>query len=328
MPIPNDGLKREWIDASNNNPELVKLYRPCLIAFLAFNRDHVPSIAGSGFIIGAQGEYAIAITAKHVLTEGALNIQRPKPRHAASAISMFIPKSSTTPSLKESELRACWMGEDNADLLFTRYAGYNDSSDIACTIFEAQPQFKKNFKPSNVLLDANEPSKGDVVHMISLDKFEISNYSPPTHISGSGYSFSMNRRVSIRVGTVTEVYPKGHRHYDWPCFTTSIPAEPGMSGGMVFVPRDNKSISICGIVSADASTEEARANNALCGESIISSAWMALGLQAPQIFQHNPPLKSIYELMKNGQIFPALGIENISYIELEDGDGIITNHKK
>lgn len=325
MPIPNDVLKGEWIDASNNNPSLVNLYRPCLVAFLAFDRNRIPSIAGSGFIIGGDEEYALAFTAKHVLTEGALNIQRPVPRHAASAI--FVPKSSTIPSVEESKLRAFWMGSNSGDLLFTRHVGYNDSLEIACTILEAHPAFKNNFKPHNILLDANEPSKGDVVHMISLDQLEISNYSPPTDISGSGYSFSINRRVSIRVGTITEVYPKGYRQYKWLCFTTSIPAEPGMSGGMVFVPADNKPISICGIVSADASTDEAKANNALCGESIIASAWTALSLQLPVIYKPVPPMKSIYELMKNGQTSHAIGLENISYIDLGQGEGTITNHK-
>lgn len=325
MPIPDDDLKREWIDASNNNPNYVDLYRPCVIAFLAFNRDHIPFIAGSGFIIGISEKYTVALTAKHVLTEGVLNIQHPLARHAPSAL--FVPKSSTIPSIEESKLRVCWMGSNNADLLFTRHIGYNDSLDVACAIFEAQPEIEESFKPSNVVLNANEPSKGDVIHMISLDKLEISDYSPPTDISGAGLSFSLNRRVSIRVGTVTDIYPQGYRQYKWPCFTTSIPAEPGMSGGMVFVAKDNQPISICGIVSADASTDEARADNAVCGESIIASAWTALSLPIPEILQSNSPLTSIYDLMKKGLIHPAIGLENINFIDHGEGNGSIVNNK-
>jgi hypothetical protein len=325
MPIPGDSLNREWVDASSHNPTFVDEYRPCLIAFLAFDHGHVPRIAGSGFIIGHSEDLAIALTAKHVLTEGVLGIQRPSPRHAPSAL--FVPTSATMPSIDESRLRACWMGSEIADLLFTRHIAYNDTLDIACAIFEPQGFYKKEFKPASILLDTNEPSLGDVVHMISLDGLEISNYSPPTDISGAGFAFSISRRVSIRVGTVTGVYPQGFRQYKWPCFTTSIPAEPGMSGGMVSV-RNREPVSICGIVSADNSSEESRTNNALCGESVIASAWAALSMNVPKVIDVNPPMQSIYEMMKLNQMPAAIGIENIIYIDRGYGDGTIGNRNR
>lgn len=323
MPIPGDTLKREWVDASNQNPGFVEEYRPCLISFLAFNQSHAPSIAGSGFIIGHAEDFAIALTAKHVLTGGVLGIQRQQhPRHASSAL--FLPPSATMPSIGESKLRACWMGSGSADLLFTRHIAYNDTLDIACAIFEPQDFFKKAFKPASILLDANEPTVGDVVHMVSLDGRQISDYSPPTDISGSGATFSIDRRVSIRAGTVTGVYPQGYRQYKWPCFTTSIPAEPGMSGGMVYV-RNREPVSICGIVSADNSTEEARINNSLCGESVIASAWPALCMSVPKVIDVNPPMQTIYEMMKLGHMPAAIGIDNIFCIDRANGDGTIVN---
>lgn len=325
MPIPGDTLKREWVDASNHNPEFVEKYRPCLIAFLAFDHGHVPRIAGSGFIIGHSEDFAIALTAKHVLTEGVLGIQRPSPTHAPTAL--FFPPSATRPSIDESKLRACWMGSESADLLFTRHIAYNDNFDIACAIFEPQDFYKKAFKPASVLLDANEPSVGDVVHMVSLDGLEISDYSPPTDISGAGFVFSIGRRVTIRVGTVTGVYSKGYRQYKWPCFTTSIPAEPGMSGGMVYVAR-NSGPSICGIVSADNSSDEARMNNALCGESVIASAWTALSMNVPKVIDVNPPMQTIYEMMKLNLMHAAIGIDNISYIDRGNGAGTLVNSKE
>lgn len=320
MPIPGDTLKREWVDASNLNPKFVAEYQPCLIAFLAFDQGHVPSIAGTGFIIGYVEDFAIALTAKHVLTEGVLGIQRPSPRHSPSAL--FLPPSATMPSIGESKLRACWMGSGRADLLFTRHIAYNDTFDIACAIFEPQDFYKKAFKPASILLDVNEPSIGDVVHMVSFGGLEISDYSPPTDISGAGFTFSIRSRVSIRVGTVTGVYPQGYRQYRWPCFTTSIPAEPGMSGGMVYV-RDSEPTSICGIVSADNSSEEARKNNFLCGESVIASAWTALSMNVPKAIDVNPSIQTIYEMMKLGHMPSAIGIENISCVDCGNGDGTI-----
>lgn len=325
MPIPGDTLKREWVDASNNNSEFVEKYRPCLIAFLAFDHGHFPSITGSGFIVGHSEDMAIALTAKHVLTEGVLRIQRPNSRHVPSAF--FVPPSATTPSIEESKLRACWMGSESADLLFTRHIAYNDNLDIACAIFEPQDFYKTAFKPASILLDANEPSVGDIIHMVSLDGLEISDYSPPTDISGAGFTFSIGRRVSIRVGTVTGVYPQGYRQYKWPCFTTSIPADSGMSGGMVYVARDSGPISVCGIVSADNSSEEARLNNNLCGESVIASAWPALCLQVPKVIDVNPPMQTIYDMMKLNHMPAAIGIENIFHVDRGNGEGTIINRK-
>lgn len=324
VPIPNDVEKREWIDVSNINPYLVNLYRPCLIAIVAFDRNNYPHIAGCAFTVGVNGEYAIALSAKHVFT-GAGGFQRPA-RHAPSAV--FFNEKSLLPSLSENELRGCWMGSESADFLFTRFMGVNDNLDIASAIFEAQREFKDEFKPSTVLIDANEPVVGDVVHMISLDKFSISNYSPQTNISGTGWSFSLNRRVSIRVGTVTAVYPKGHRQHKFPCFSTSIPADPGMSGGMVFVPADGKPISICGVVSSDFSCDEARTNQSICGESLVASAWPSLSLPLPEMFQSKSATTSIYDLMNQGRLPEAVGIDKVFYQQTGEDSATIVNYNK
>lgn len=324
MPIPFDSKKREWIEISDVNPKAVDEFRPCLIAFLAFDHNHVPNIAGSGFVIGHSEDFVVALTAKHVLTEGVLSIQRPTPRHAASAL--FVPPSATRPSIDESKLRACWIGSAGSDLLFTRHVAYNDTLDIACAIFEPQDAYKKGFKPASILLNANEPSVGDVVHLVSLDQLEISNYFPPTDISGAGFSFSINRRVNIRVGTVTGLYPKGYRQYKWPCFTTSIPAEPGMSGGMVIL-RDFEPVSVCGIVCADNSSNEARSNNYVCGESVIALAWTSLCMSIPIVVDAKPPMQSLYEMMLKGYAPAAIGIENIHCVDRGDGNGSIQKVK-
>ena len=322
MPIPNDSEKREWVDASNNNPGFVDVFRPCLIAFVAFDVAHVPCIAGSGFIVGHSEEFALALTAKHVL-EGAASMQRPHRPYAPSAL--FIPPSATRPSIDEAKLRAIWMGEQSADLLCTRHIAYNDTLDAACAVFEPQVDFVAGFTPASIPLDAREPKIGDVVHMVSLDQLEISNYSPPTDISGAGFTFSIGRRVCIRVGTVTGVYPKGFRQYKWPCFTTSIPAEAGMSGGMVYVVRENEPTSICGIVSADNSLEESRTNNAIAGESVVALVWPALCLPVPTLAANDSPMLSLHEMMSSGKMHPAFSIENIDYIDRGDGEGLIVN---
>src|SRR5882672_7858181 len=86
MPIPNDPEKRWWVEAAGANPELVDSFPPTLVAFLAFDRDRIPQLAGTGFVVAAESEFALVISAKHVFTEGVLRAQRPMPDHAASAL--------------------------------------------------------------------------------------------------------------------------------------------------------------------------------------------------------------------------------------------------
>ena len=322
MPIPSDPLSRWWVDVSSANPAIVDGLRPSLVAFLAFDHGHVPRLAGTGFVIAGGSDLAIVISAKHVLSEGVLNIQQPVPRHSPSAL--FVPASSKTPSLHAAKLRALWMGSESADLLHTRHFSYNDTLDIACCIFAPQEEYTTRFKPTAIPLDTARPSIGDVVHMVSLDGMTISDYSPSTNVTGSGETFSIHRRVSIRVGTVTGVYPQEFLHYRWPCFTTSIPAEPGMSGGFVYLPRDGMAVAACGIVCADRSSIEARTDYLLCGESVIACAWPALCLPVPKFAEPDSPMRTLYDMMRAGDMtIAAGGIEHIQVIDLGNGEGRI-----
>ena len=215
MPIPNDPENRFWIDISSANPSRVDEFSPCLVGFLAYDHGYDPDLAGTGFVIGADAgaNFAIVMTAKHVLTEGVHNIQRPVPRHAPSAL--FVPNSSTIPSLHEDKLRAFWMGSGNADMLFTRHLSYHDSEDLACCIVMPQESHAAQFKPRPIPLDTARPSVGDVVHMVSQSRMKVSNRLPPTGAKGAGQQFVVHRNVSIRIGTVTAIYPQGFRQYPW-----------------------------------------------------------------------------------------------------------------
>ncbi len=318
MPIPNDLQNRYWVDISSANPKLVDEFRPCLVGFLAFDYGQVPDLAGTGFIIGAGTTYALAITAKHVLTEGVLKIQRPVPRHAPSAL--FVPASSKAPLLHEEKLRAIWMGSESADMLFARHLSYHDSQDFACCLLAPQGSYATQFKPISIPLDTTRPSVGDVVHMVSQGGMKISDRLPPTGVKGTGQRFTVHRRVNIRIGTVTAIYPQGFRQYPWQCFTTSIPVEPGMSGGFVYLPRDGMPVAACGIVCADNSTPEAHTDYSLCGESVIASAWVALILKVPEYNANDSPMRTLLDMMKTGAMAPAVGgIDHFQIIDREDG---------
>ena len=204
------------------------------------------------------------------------------------------------------------------------FVSYNETLDVACCIIAPQEKYAAPFKPTSIPIDTSVPRVGEVVHMVSHDTMEISEIVGPADQSGTGQKFSIMKRVSIRVGVVTALYPNGFRQYKWPCFTTSIPAEPGMSGGLVLLPRDGEIIASCGIVCADIPSEnKARSNWNECGESVVASAWSVLCLPVPESIPATPetPTMSIYELMRSGRIDePIGGLSCIQFIESKDGN--------
>lgn len=321
MSIPNDPLNRFWVDASAINPNLVNDLRPALVAFLAFDHGRVPRIAGSGFIIAGKPDHALILTAKHVLSQGVLNIQQPRPLYATSAL--FVPASLLTPTLNPEKLKVIWMGSKSSGLLNTAHACYNDTLDIACCVIAPQESHTASFVPLSIPVDTRVPSIGDLIQMVSLDGMDVSEVAAPMDHTGAGQTISIERAVNIRVGTVTGIYPQGFRQYRWPCFTTSIPAKPGMSGGFVTLPSHGTTMGACGIVCADNSTEEAHTNCFVGGESVIACAWPTLALRLPLSIpsSNNTPTRTLYEMMRMGDLDLAIGgIDHIEVVDLDNND--------
>lgn len=309
-----DTLGRQWIEIAAENPELVDSFRPCLVAFVGFDRGSKPGLAGTGFLIAGGANLGLVITAKHVLAEGVLNIQRPVPRHSPSAL--FISASSLIPDIRKEKLRCLWLDSTHGEAFVVPHVSYNDILDIACCVLVPQEVTSAPFTfPRAIPLDTARPSIGDVVHMVSLDGMELLDYAPFDPASGPR-PFSVYRRTSIRVGVVTATYPQGFRQYKWPCFTTSIPAEPGMSGGFVYFPREGYAIAACGIVCADNSSPEARLNQLVCGESVIAYSWPALALNLPEQLSENAPSYTLHDMMRKGTVPMAIG--GIDHIEISN----------
>lgn len=319
MTIPHDPLKRWWVELAAVNSDRVDEFRPSLLAVVAVGPGYDYRIVGTGFVLAGTNDFALAITAKHVLIDGAAKIQQPHQRHVPSAL--FAPRSE--PSLSPQMLKAAWMGTQHADMMNVLHASYNSTLDIACCVVMPQGVFPGSFHPVSIPLDTAVPRMGDVVHMVSQDGMLLDELTPPADGLGKDQTLSLTKRISIRIGVVTGVHPQGLRHYKWPCFTTSIPAEPGMSGGFVTLPRDGVTIAACGIVCADSSSSEARIDQTKCGESVIACAWPALGLRAPDSIPSTPETHtfSLYEMMRSGRLdHPVGGLDCIRFLEKEHGD--------
>ncbi|HZL96662.1 MAG TPA: hypothetical protein VFB99_23605, partial [Vicinamibacterales bacterium] len=187
------------------------------------------------------------------------------------------------------------------------------------------------FRPAMIPLDTCVPKVGDVVHMVSNDQLDVEETRAPVDHDGKGQELEVGRRVSIRVGEVTGVYQSVYRQFRWPCFTTSIPVRPGMSGGFVFVPRDGETVAACGVVSADLSEPAAHESFAVCGESVIASVWPALCLPIPVMMSReltDPPTTTLLEAMKLGRLQTAIGgIDHIEILSAEGGGFQVRNHR-
>lgn len=326
MPITDDPLDRWWVDISSANPERVYALKSALVSFLGFDRGRSPGLAGTGFVIAGTDNVALVITAKHVLSEGILRIQKPAPMHSPSAL--FIPARIKTPSLDPNKLKTVWLGSEHPGLLNAVHACYNETLDIACCLIMPQQLEPPPFRPTSIPFDTRVPRIGDTIHMVSLNDLDVCELRQPTDFTGVGQLLTLRQGVNIRIGSVTAVYPQGFRQYRWPCFTTSIPAKPGMSGGFVSIPRDGEAVTACGIVCADNSTEAAHNDLLQCGESVIACAWPALVLRVPVLIsnENNRAEQTLYDLMQNGRMEkPAEGLDHIDVVNLENGDYRITN---
>lgn len=218
----------------------------------------------------------------------------------------------------------------NASMLNVVHLNYNDSLDLASCIVMPQ-EGGTIMQHVSIPLDTDEPSVGDVVHMVSMEEMKAEELVPPEGPDGKGQQISMHRRVSIRVGVVTGVHSKGFRQYRWPCFTTSIPAKPGMSGGFVYLPREGVTIAACGVICADNSTDGAHGDFFQCGESVIATTWLALSLRMPLTLPpgHGAPVHTLYEHIRRGNVpAPLGGIEHIILEESENGDCRIGKRRK
>lgn len=331
--LPDDPHNRYWIELAGVNQHLVDQFRPALVTFVGFDKDKTISssdsiqrsnMVGTGFIIGASTEQGmgLALTAKHVL-EGVHSVQTPRQRYSPSTPSFLVPSKYTQPTLDPKQLKVLWMGTENAGFMNATWATYNESTDLAGCVIIPQAEDPHSFNPPVIPMDTSTPSVGDIVHLVSIDDMNAKEVAPPEDRSGKGQALKLYRRMSIRRGTVTGVYPAGYGRYKWPCFTTTIPITGGMSGGFAFIPRDGETISACGVISADLEPHETKTDQTKCGISVIASTWPALALKVPEQVPapEDAPTLSLLEMARQGRIpMPTGGIDKFRIESLENGD--------
>ena len=200
---------------------------------------------------------------------------------------------------------------------------FSSATDVAACIIAHQEIDPTPFAPTSVPLHTILPRVGETIQMVSIDKMDTTELAPPEDSTGKGQRLSIFRHLSTRVGTVTGVFPHGYRQHNWPCFTTSIPAEPGMSGGFVFLPTDGAPVAACGVVSADSFSGEARTVQNQSGNSIIPCSWPALGLSMPQAIggPDHSSSRLLLDMVKSGDVpEPLGGVSHLRIVKTTDGN--------
>lgn len=296
----DDPSGREWVELSGMNASLVSQLRPVLVSLWGAKGES-GQLAGSGFLIACSPGLGVVLTAKHVL-DMVVDIQQPRKRHAQSALAEFLPATRSQPNVGGGNLTALWATDQYMLPLEVPFVSYNAVSDLAACLVVSKTEEATRFVAPSVPLETIPVRVGDIVHTASWNSMR----QTPTSV-GEVAGYEVYREMSLRRGTVTGIYPQGFRQYRWPCFTTSIPVEPGMSGGLVYLPRDGGPIGACGVICADNSSGEARHDQSVAGESVIGMSWMALGLQLPVTMSNDSPMRSIQQMMKDGDIPPAVG---------------------
>lgn len=240
--------------------------------------EFTPQFCGTGFVIGADHNgMLLVLTAKHVIEDGVIKVQRLIHNRNPTAPSILFEPAK--PQIGPKQLRAVWMGSDKVDMLFVRHVAYAVNLDVALCVLEAQSTLRlgiHKLAPS-IALDTSLPKIGELINVVTLAGFEFDGSSPEG--DGEGV-WRVTTRPVVRVGTVRSHEEKSMGH-DGPSFTTTIPTDGGMSGGFAYIPRDGKAVAACGIISTGAKEDEGQGDFRISGCSTVVGILGALALQVP-----------------------------------------------
>ena len=291
--------------------------RSSLVALYAIGPKFTPQFLGTGFVVGTSEEgFLLVLTAKHVVVDGAVQVQKPYGRQTSSAPSVLF--ESNQPSIGPENLRAVWMGADSSDILFVRHINYTNDLDIALCVLEYQPEFLKLKRPSAtaIALDTRSPEIGEPVHVVALTDFIFDGESPKG--DGEGV-WQISTRPVVRIGKVLSV-EDGSLGHNGACFRTTIPVDKGMSGGFAYIPRNGQPAAACGILSSGPQEDDKQSSFLVSGNSAFAGVLGGVGLELPTQLCGGQQIR-LLDLIKAGQITDVgHGATNIEIVDIrEDG---------
>jgi hypothetical protein len=301
--MADDPLGRSWIELTSANPELVSSFRRVLLGFHTTDNNVKLGTAGTGFILGDSGDYLVFATARHVV-EYVKRLQKPHMRFDGG---YFAPDpNKLDSSILNGRLKVTVSDGDRIFFADVVHLGVNDANDVVLGMAEIPQEFRQSKIWRHIPLGIVLPNIGDPMHICSFDHDpEIKEIESDS----SRRYFEIERRVTVRKGVVTEVYPRGFNQYQWPCFTTSIPASPGMSGGFAYSPTASAPVASCGIVCVDLLAERNGKNYFEEGRSLVACSFLALTCEFPSRIppQGDADFVTIYDMVMTEQFPKPVG---------------------
>lgn len=323
--LPGDPMGRFWVELAGCNPSLASEFRPVLVSVFTTDYMGKPGIAGTGFVLGVADCFIVIATAKHVLQQ-VKKLQNPYQQ--SNSLPFFENVARSFPKIESGKVKVLFMNDVLAGMLNVVHVCANETTDLAICLAEIPKLERSRIAFTTVPLEMSMPRIGEVVHIASLvhPQRGIDFRLVEDSDAKNDIEYEIERRVEIRRGSVVEVHPNGFRQYKWPCFTTTIPVPPGMSGGFAYIPKDGQKIAACGVVCADTSTETNVTKYETPGGSVVGCSYAALALRVPDFSQsdYQSSTVSIYDMMNRGLFpMPIDGLDHVVFIEKENGDAAV-----
>ena len=238
-----------------------------LVALLTFDPNRVPKLIGTGFIVGAYGSHAVAITAAHNFYEGVHHAQVPDPLHNVTALAEFLPHAEEI-KLDRKNMRAIYQVGSRIEFCVLGFAAWDKTVDLAVFTLSAQNVSDKTVFNFFYRLNHVQPAVGDLVCVAGYGDMDTLSHER----RGDEEKAMLARRLVLRAGRVTALHLGGHILCRGPCIETTIPVLAGMSGGPAFqYSEPGKAMVPFGLVCSDPDEPVALKNDrSRAGSSILS----------------------------------------------------------
>ena len=235
-----------------------------LVSVIAFDAGTAPFLIGTAFIVAAAGRDAVACTAAHNF-EAVRRAQAPPRAHHPSALSEFLP-SAVALNIDRTKIRAVSSDHGRFEMATLSWAIWDPDTDIA--FFGLRPQHEEDvdYFQSSFLFDDELPKVGDEVAALGYAGMEIRDNAS----DGASRHFTVARQPLLRVGRVTSVCMDGHILCRGPCFETTVPFFPGMSGGPVMRMAREGPMKPFGIISSDPASDSHKQDRSIRGYGAVA----------------------------------------------------------
>lgn len=268
---PEKKKSHKWSNAVITEAIKNKLNK-VLISFFSATPNGFTKLIGTGFIIVANKKNALVMTSSdHFEFSG--NNQHPKYLNDPAGSPQIQVHAGEIFSVDPKKIRAVYKSDTFVDACKINGVSIVPELGIALCAIEFQKDYKGPDFSVQLGLDSRPPEKGDEVIAVGFS-------APPSGKEDASLDkknkTAITRKFEVRRGKVTGVFNMGIGDISWPCFETTIPVDPGMTGGPVMpFCITNPGLNGCAVISKDISHKKSFEDFSMPGHSIMAMIWPA-----------------------------------------------------